>query len=229
MTMSRTIVVLLILYIFLAFLGHSNYNKPLYEVVVAGTKRGGVRMARVKKRERQQLLIEAVNNKPFLTDEELAKQLEVSVQTIRLDRLELGIPELRGRIRKMAENAQNKVKSIQSGEVVGELIDLELGRSGISLLRITDDMVFAKTKIAKGHYMFSQANSLALAIIDAPMAVTGVANVKYKVPVHVGEKLIAKAEIVKVRGNKYFVWVKTHNDTQEVFRAKFIMVSWVEE
>ena len=96
------------------------------------------------------------------------------MQTIRLDRLELGIPELRGRIRKMAESAQNKVKSIESGDVVGELIDLELGHSGISLLRITDDMVFAKTKIAKGYYMFSQANSLALAIIDAPMAVTGV-------------------------------------------------------
>ena len=186
-------------------------------------------VARVKKKERQQLLVEKVKEKPFLSDEELAKALGVSVQTIRLDRLELGIPELRGRIRKMAETAQNKVKAIQSGEVVGELIDLELGHSGISLLRVTEDMVFAKTQIAKGHYMFSQANSLALAIIDAPMAVTGVANVKYKVPVHVGEKLIAKAEIVRVRGNKYFVWVKTRNDTQEVFRAKFIMVSWGEE
>jgi acyl-coenzyme A thioesterase PaaI-like protein len=186
-------------------------------------------MARDKKKERQRLLLEQVKTKPFLTDEELAKYLEVSVQTIRLDRLELGIPELRGRIRNMAEKAQNKVKSIQSGEVGGELIDLELGHSGISLLRVTDDMVFAKTQIAKGHYMFSQANSLALAVIDAPMAVTGVANVKYKVPVHVGEKLIAKAEIVKVRGNKYFVWVKTHNETQEVFRAKFIMVSWGEK
>ena len=123
----------------------------------------------------------------------------------------------------------NEVKSIQSGEVVGELIDLELGRSGISLLRVTEDMVFQRTQIAKGHYMFSQANSLALAIIDAPMAVTGIANVKYKVPVHVGEKLIAKAEIVRVRGNKYFVWVKTRNEEREVFRAKFIMVSWGEE
>ena len=186
-------------------------------------------MARVKKKERQELLAKKVKEKPFLTAEELAKELDVSVQTIRLDRLELGIPELRGRIRKMAETAQNKVKSIQSGEVVGELIDLELGHSGISLLRVTEDMVFAKTQIAKGHYMFSQANSLALAIIDAPMAVTGVANVKYKVPVHVGEKLIAKAEIVRVRGNKYFVWVKTRNDEREVFRAKFIMVSWGEE
>jgi hypothetical protein len=53
--------------------------------------------------------------------------------------------------------------------------------------------------------------------------------VKYKVPVHVGEKLIAKAEIVRRRGNKYFVWVKTRNDREEVFRAKFIMVSLEEE
>ena len=101
-------------------------------------------MARVKKKERQELLMQTVKEKPFLTDEELAKALEVSVQTIRLDRLELGIPELRGRIRRMAETAQNKVKSIASGEVVGELIDLELGRSGISLLRVTEDMVFAR-------------------------------------------------------------------------------------
>ena len=186
-------------------------------------------MARVKKKERQQLLLQQVKEKPFLTDEELAQKLGVSVQTIRLDRLELGIPELRGRIRQMAEHAQNKVKSIQKSEVVGELIDLELGHSGISLLRITDDMVYAKSKIAKGHYMFSQADSLAQAIIDAPLVVTGVANVKYKVPVHVGEKLIAKAEVVKVRGNKYFVWVKTHNDGRGVFRAKFILVSWADK
>lgn len=186
-------------------------------------------MARVKKKERQKLLLQEVKEKPFLTDEELARDLDVSVQTIRLDRLELGIPELRGRIRRMAETAQRRIKSIKSGEVVGELIDLELGHSGISLLRITDDMVFSKSKIAKGNYMFSQANSLATAVIDAPMAVTGIANVKYKVPVHVGEKLIAKAEIVRRRGNKYFVWVKTRNDREEVFRAKFIMVSLEED
>ena len=77
-------------------------------------------MARVKKKERQQLLLQQVKEKPFLTDEELAQKLNVSVQTIRLDRLELGIPELRGRIRKMAESAQNKVKSIESGDVVGD-------------------------------------------------------------------------------------------------------------
>jgi len=185
-------------------------------------------MMRLKKKIRQELLIDHVKDRPFLTDEELAKLLQVSIQTIRLDRLELGIPELRERIKKMAEKAQNKVKSIASGEVIGELIDLELGKSGISLMKITEDMVFEKTQVARGHYVFSQANSLALAIIDAPMVVTGLANIKYKMPVHVGEKLVAKAEVIRKRGNKYFVWVKTRNEMQEVFRAKFIMVSWEE-
>ena len=186
-------------------------------------------MARVKKKERQALLQKQVKAKPFLTDEELAGILEDSIQTIRLDRMELGIPEVRERIRKVAETAQDKIVSMDKGEVVGELIDLDRGHSGISLLRVTEDMLFARTRIAKGYFMFAQANSLALAIIDAPMAVTGVANIKYKTPIHAGEMLVAKAEIVKQRGNKYFVWVKTRNDSHEVFRAKFIVVSMAQE
>lgn len=182
-------------------------------------------MARVQKKIRQQLLKEKLENSLFLTDEELAGQLSVSVQTIRLDRLELGIPEVRERTKQMAENMQGKLKTLGSGEIVGDLIDLELGRSGISVMKITPEMVFEKTKVARGHHVFSQANSLALAVIDAPVAVTGVANIKYKVPIHIGEKLVAKAEVMKKRGNKHFVWVKTRNEQQEVFRAKFIIVT----
>lgn len=182
-------------------------------------------MARVKKECRQRMLLEQVKEKPFLTDEKLAALLGVSVQTIRLDRIALGIPELRERVKKMAERAQAKIRSISSGEIVGELIDLELGKSGISVMEVTEEMVFAKTQVARGHHVFSQANSLALAVIDAATAVTGVANIKYKIPIHMGDKLVAKAEIVKKRGNKYFIWVKTRSDAQEVFRAKFIMVA----
>lgn len=182
-------------------------------------------MIREKKRIRQSLLIDYMKTKPFFTDEDLAKLLNVSIQTIRLDRLELGIPELRERIKKLAEATQKKVKSISSREVSGELLDLELGKSGISLLNVTEDMLFEKSRVAKGEYMFAQANSLALALIDAPMAITGVANIKYKAPVHLGDKLVAKAELKHRRGNKYFVWVKIKNGTKEVFRAKFILVS----
>ena len=52
-------------------------------------------MSRIKKEERQQLLREKLNISPFTTDEELATYFGVSVPTIRLDRLALGIPELR--------------------------------------------------------------------------------------------------------------------------------------
>jgi len=109
--------------------------------------------------------------------------------------------------------------------VIGDLLSLELGVRGTSALRVTDDLIFADSEIARGTALFSQANSLALAIIDAPLAMTGVANVKYKTPIKKGDTVIAHAEIVKKRGNKIFVWVKTYRADQEVFRAKFIVVS----
>ena len=55
------------------------------------------------KKVRQQRLEAALIKNPFLTDAHLAEQFEVSIQTIRLDRLALGIPELRERTRHMAE------------------------------------------------------------------------------------------------------------------------------
>ena len=63
-------------------------------------------MVKVKKKERQQMLLDRIKEKPFQTDEALAAELSVSVQTIRLDRLELGIPELRSRVREAAESAR---------------------------------------------------------------------------------------------------------------------------
>ncbi len=73
--------------------------------------------------------------------------------------------------------------------------------------------------------MFAQANTLALAVIDAPAALTGVANVKYKVPIYAGASLIARAEVIRIEDKKYFIWVKIRNNNEEVFRAKFIVVS----
>ena len=81
---------------------------------------------------RQEKLINILENDTFLTDEQLAKMLEVSIQTIRLDRLKMNIPEVRERTRLMAGNAQNKLKAIDKKDIVGELIDLELNKVGIS-------------------------------------------------------------------------------------------------
>lgn len=186
-------------------------------------------MAKGKKLIRQQQLVEYIKSKPFSTDEDLAHLLDVSIQTIRLDRLELGIPELRERVKQLAQDSQSKVKSIKISELSGQLIDLELGRSGISLLEISEDMVYEQSGVAKGEFLYAQANSLALAIIDSQALITGVANIKYNTPVYLGDKLIAKAQLKNIRANKFFVWVIINNGSQEVFRAKFILVSLNDE
>ncbi len=180
---------------------------------------------RLSKKERQDKLMQKLKEDPFLTDEELTEVFNVSIQTIRLDRLELGIPELRERIKNVAELNYSKVRSIGGTEIVGELVDLELGKNGISILNTNDDMAFKKTNIVRGHYIFAQAESIAIAVIDADVAVTGVANIKYKNPVKSGEKLIAKAKVVKKRSNKYFVHVFIYVKQEQVFRGKFILVT----
>lgn len=177
------------------------------------------------KKERQAILLEKLDQDPFLTDEELSEMFNVSVPTIRLDRLELGIPELRERIKNVAENNYSKVKSLQSKDIVGELVDISLGQSGISILETSSDMVFERTKIIQGHYIYSLAESLAIAVIDAHVALVGVANIKYKTPVYAGSKLLAKAEVKKAKDNKFIVWVRIMEKQLEVFRGKFILVS----
>lgn len=177
------------------------------------------------KKERQSVLIEKIKLDPFLTDEELAELFSVSVPTIRLDRLELGIPELRERIKNVAEKNYSKVKTLQSKEIVGELLDINLSRNGISILETDDSMAFEKTKIVRGHFIYSLAESLAIAVIDAQVALVGVANIKYKTPVYAGSKLVARAEVRRVRENNFIVWVRITEKQVEVFRGKFILVS----
>ncbi len=178
-----------------------------------------------QKQQRHKTLLEKIKYDPFLTDEELADLFKVSVPTIRLDRLELGIPELRERIKNVAETNQEKLKSIEGKEFIGELIDLQLGQSAISLMETNSSMAFEKTRIVRGHYIYSLAETLAIAVIDAQVALVGVANIKYKIPVYSGAKIIAKAEVKTAKSNRFIVWVKIYEKTIEVFRGKFILVT----
>lgn len=180
---------------------------------------------RISKKERQEKLKEIIKEDPFQNDEELASTFGVSIQTLRLDRMELGIPELRERFRNVAKGNYEKVRSMVGAEIVGELIDLTLGKQGISILETNEAMAFKKTNIVRGHHIFSQAESLAMAVIDADVALTGVANIKYLKPIYLGDKLVAKAELVRIRGNKHFVHVKISVNQKQVFRGKFIFVS----
>ena len=177
------------------------------------------------KKDRQRELLQVIKDNPFLTDGELSEHFSVSIQTIRLDRLELNIPELRERIKNVAENTYDRVKAISHREIVGELLHLELGKSAISMLESNETMVFEKSGVVRGHYIYSMAESLAIALIDAESALTGVSNIKYKTPVYSGERLVAKGEVTKIRGYNIFITVRIYSGQKEVFRGKFILVT----
>ncbi len=139
---------------------------------------------------------ETIEGRPFITDEALAQLFQVSIQTIRLDRMELGIPELRARIKSVATSNWNEtVKALPIDEVIGEIIDLELDQRAISILDITEEHVFSRNKIARGHHLFAQANSLAVAVINDELALTTNADIKFTRQVIQGERVIAKATI----------------------------------
>ncbi|MFC7679744.1 transcription factor FapR [Paenibacillus sp. GCM10028914] len=182
-------------------------------------------MERLSKKDRHQRLIQLIDDNPFVTDRELTRQLKVSIQTIRLDRMELGIPELRERMKQMAEHSYDQVRSLSLDEVVGDVVDLQLDKSGISIFEIRDEHVFSKTLIARGHYVFAQANSLAVAVINDEIALTSSADIRFLRQVRLGEKCIAKAYVRSNAGQKgkAKVEVFTYVGDEMVFQGNFVV------
>lgn len=178
-------------------------------------------MVRISKEARHELLRQRIEENPFINDEELAEEFSVSIATIRLDRMALGIPELRIRI---MQRAQKRQPQQPMDHVVGELVDCVPGKSGLSIMTATDDMV-DDAHIVRSQFLYAQAHSLTRAVLNLPVCITTVGNIKYKQPVTAGDKLVAKADVMRQRDNKYYIWVTIRKKAKEVFRAKFIMES----
>ncbi|MEX2462166.1 MAG: transcription factor FapR [Paenibacillaceae bacterium] len=178
---------------------------------------------RLPKRQRQQLLTKVIEDNPFIRDDELMERLQVSIQTIRLDRLEMGIPELRERIKLMAEKSYDQVRSLPLHEVIGDVIDLQLDKSGISIFEIKQEHVFSRTKIARGHHVFSQANSLAVAVINDQVALTASADIRFVRSIKLAEKCVAKAFVRSITKGKAKVEVFTYVNDELVFQGNFMI------
>ncbi|NLM40067.1 MAG: transcription factor FapR [Firmicutes bacterium] len=174
--------------------------------------------------ERRELLKKRLEEDPFLTDWQLAEEFKVSVATIRLDRMALNIPELRERAKNIAAEAFSDVRALTEEELIGEPIDIELGKQGISILAITDRMVFGRTRIARGHFLFAQGNSLAVAVVNSELALTKSASVRYYKPVYEGQRVVAKAQVIEARGAQYVIQVESKVNDELVFSGEFTVV-----
>lgn len=74
-------------------------------------------MVRIAREKRHALLAKRIEENPFINDEELAEEFSVSVATIRLDRLALGIPELRMRIKNVRRQLSPRTSIRTSWEI----------------------------------------------------------------------------------------------------------------
>ncbi|AQS59459.1 transcription factor FapR [Desulforamulus ferrireducens] len=180
------------------------------------------------KAQRQRELVNSLANNPLLKDGELAKMFGVSIQTIRLDRSQLQIPELRERM-KSALQSGITLRSLDNDELVGELLEIQVGQHGLSQLIIKPEMAFRKNLVARGHHLFAQANSLAVALVDAEVALTGTANVMFKQPVKVGDVVLAHATVTGQKGNKTMVQVISKVKDNVVFEGMFTVFALEEE
>ena len=185
-----------------------------------------VNLLRIPKQERQRRLGELLEENPFMTDEELSDHFSVSVQTIRLDRLELGIPELRERLKTVASRTmQGEVKSLHSDEIIGDIVDIELDKRALSIFDVTNDHVFQRNGIARGHHLFAQANSLAVAVLDEDLALTAKSTLNFIKPVKAGDRVVARAEVKEESPEKKRTLVEVVSTVGEetVFIGQFYM------
>ncbi len=175
---------------------------------------------RRKRRDQLQYILE---QDPFLTDDQLAALFGVSVATIRLDRMALGIPELRERTKEMAATVHSKLRSMHGMEVIGELVQLDLGQYGISILPVSDALVFERTRILRGHHLFAQGNSLAAALVNSPRALTARAEVRFERPVYLDQRVVCEAEVEEQQYNRYTIAVNSKVDGETVFSGQFVV------
>lgn len=190
------------------------------EVLLSGAKMLKDMPARKLRQDRLAKIIEL---NPMITDNELASQLCVSVSTVRLDRALMGVPELRERIRTMAQDAMSRLKSLSPAEVIGDLLELEPDRWALSVLRTAKDMAFRFTDIVSDNYVYAQAGSIAVAVINAASVIIGSMRGQYSGHAHVGDILIARAKVGVNHEGKRIVSVRTKAGNREIFVGRFII------
>ncbi len=174
---------------------------------------------------RQSKVKEEVEKNPFISDEELASILHASIHTVRSDRRRIGIPEVRKRGKDISDSLFRRSKALSDSEIIGEVLELELDKEGLSLLDTDKMMGLQKSGIIRGHILFAQANTLANAIADTEIAITVEARVKFVAPAYVGERLIAKARVLSSVKRKKEIEVVIKSQKRLVFEGSFIIYS----
>ncbi|KRG09966.1 transcription factor FapR [Staphylococcus sp. NAM3COL9] len=178
---------------------------------------------KLKKQERREAIKKEIEKNPFITDLDLSILFSVSIQTIRLDRTYLNIPELRKRIKSVARKNYENIRSIDGSEIIGDVINVQPDQLATSIIDIDEDSVFTRNKIARGHVLFAQANSLCVALIHKPVVLTQESNVAFLKTVKLNDTVRADAQAIEITSKYYMIKVNSYVKDTLVFRGTFKM------
>ncbi len=113
-----------------------------------------------------------------------------------------------------------KTHNLTNKELVGEVLELKEGYSKVELIT-NDEMSVDEKGLIHGGFTFGLADYAAMVCVNHPNVVLGGAEVKFWAPVKVGEKMIAKAFLIKTEGKKNIVEVEINVENKKVFSGVF--------
>jgi acyl-coenzyme A thioesterase PaaI-like protein len=108
-----------------------------------------------------------------------------------------------------------------SAELCGAPVLLEAGRAIVELLTRAEMRADAHG-LVHGGFVFGLADYAAMLAVNQPNVVLGAADVRLLVPVTVGQRLRATAQLARIEGKKHVVDVDVQCGDQSVLRGSFV-------
>ncbi|MDA3894539.1 MAG: thioesterase [Desulfobacteraceae bacterium] len=105
-------------------------------------------------------------------------------------------------------------------KLCGNPITIEPDFSCIEL-KTDKSMMVDKQGLVHGGFIFGLADYAAMLAVNDPNVVLGSADVKFLMPVKVGEIVVAEANTTSKKGKKYIVTVVVHRKDEAVFSGEF--------
>lgn len=107
-----------------------------------------------------------------------------------------------------------------NSSLCGKVIKLQENYAEV-LLHTTQQMIVDIQGLIHGGFIFGAADYAAMSAVNDPFVVLGASSSKFIAPVKVGDAVICKATVVRIKGKKFEVEVEAFVNEKLVFEGNF--------
>lgn len=107
-----------------------------------------------------------------------------------------------------------------NSSLCGKVIKLQENYAEV-LLHTTQQMIADIQGLIHGGFIFGAADYAAMSAVNDPFVVLGASSSKFIAPVKVGDAVICKATVVRIKGKKFEVEVEAFVNEKLVFEGNF--------